>query len=149
MKRITPILLAAILILSACSAATGVDASNAWIRPTGQGDNGAVYFLLENHSVGTDELTGISSDAAEAVEIHESQMENDVMQMRQVTSVSIKGKTSLEFSPGGYHVMLVNLKQTLNVGDEIELTLHFKKAGDVLLTVPVQDGPATDPKSEY
>jgi len=78
-----------IFILSNCSAATGIEISSGWTRPTMQVDNGAVYFLLQNHSVGKDELTGVSSEFAEAVEIHESQ-----------------GKESILFGPGGYHAML-------------------------------------------
>lgn len=61
------------------------------------------------------------------------------MQMRPLQSVPIGGKESIEFGPGGYHVMLVGLKQDLNAGDEIEITLHFKNQEDLLVTVPVQE----------
>jgi copper(I)-binding protein len=139
MKRFFVLMLMGILLLTACSAATGIEISNAWTRPTLKGNNGAVYFLLQNHSAGSDELTGISSDVAEAVEIHESTMEGDVMQMRQVSSFPIAGKKSIEFGPGGYHVMLIGVKQELTAGDVIQLTLHFKDHEDILLSVPVQE----------
>lgn len=148
MKRIFATLLLATFLLDACSAATGISISNAWARPALQDGNGAVYFLLQNHSVAADELTGVSSEAAGALEIHESTMEGDVMQMRQVSSVPIRGKESIEFGPGGYHVMLVGLKQELKTGDEIQITLHFKDHEDLLLSVPVQEMAPDDAMSE-
>jgi periplasmic copper chaperone A len=139
MKHFLKLLLAAILLLSACSTATGIEVSNAWARPAAQDGNGAVYFLLENHSPSGDELTGVSSDIAETVEMHESKMEGDVMQMRQVISLPLDGKTSVEFAPGSYHVMLIGLKQDLKVGDTFEITLQFKNNRDITLIVPVQE----------
>ena len=133
------LILLVIFTLSGCSAATGIDVSSAWARPAMQGNNGAVYFLLQNHSVGKNELTGISSTFAEAVEIHESQMAGDVMQMRQVTSLPIHGKESILFGPGGYHAMLVDLKQEIKPGEQIQVTLHFENHGDILLAIPVQE----------
>ena len=53
-----------------------------------------------------------------------------------------KGKeflAELELKPGSYHIMLIGLKQDLNVGDHVTLTLHFKYHADITLTVPVQD----------
>ena len=139
MKKIITILLLGIFLLSACDAATGIEISNAWIRPALKDGNGAVYFLLQNHSAGRDELTGASSKAAQAVEMHESSMEGDVMQMQQVTSIPIPGKASIEFAPGGLHIMLIGLNEDLQVGDEIQVTLHFTEHEDILLTVPVQE----------
>lgn len=139
MKIRTGILLAVIFLLNACSEATGIEVGNPWARPALQGGNGAVYFLLQNHSADGDELTGATSDVAQAVEIHESSMEGDVMQMRQVMSVPIGGKESIEFGPGGYHVMLIGLNRELKAGDEIQVTLQFKDHEDILVAVPVQE----------
>ena len=139
MKRYAIFIFLASFLLSACNAATGIEISNAWVRPALPDGNGAVYFLLENHSAFGDELTGVSSEAARAVEMHESRLEGDVMQMRQVMSIPIGGKESIEFGPGGYHVMLIGLKQELKAGDEIQVTLQFKNHEDIQVTVPVQD----------
>jgi copper(I)-binding protein len=133
------ILLAGILLLSGCDTASGITVSDAWARPAMQGDIGAVYFLLQNHSASVDELTGISSDVAETVEMHESKMEGDVMKMQQISYLPIEGQASIKFEPGGYHVMLIRLKQELKVGDEIEISLHFKENEDITITVPVQE----------
>ena len=136
-------------LLNACLAATGIEISNAWARPALQDGNGAVYFLLQNHSAFRDELTGVSSDAAQAVEMHESKMEGDVMQMRQISSLPIGGKESIEFGPGSYHVMLVGLKQELKAGDELQITLHFKNHEDIRVIVSVQEMALNDSMSDH
>jgi copper(I)-binding protein len=139
MKRLLAVAPLGILLLSACGSATGITIKDTWARPAAQGGNGAVYFLLQNHSAGSDELIGVSSDVAEAVEMHETTMEGDVMQMQQVLSIPVKGKESIEFAPGGLHVMLIGLKQDLKVGDHFQITLQFAEAKDITLNVPVQE----------
>jgi copper(I)-binding protein len=139
MKRLYTILLVGIFLLSACDTATGIEVSQAWARPAAQGGTGAIYFLLENHSASADELTGVSSNIADAVEIHESKMDGDMMRMQQVMSVPIEGKAGVEFAPGGFHVMLIGLTQDLKVGDEFQITLHFANSEDITLPVHVQD----------
>lgn len=76
--------------------------------------------------------------------MHESKMSGDVMEMRQLQSVPLGAREEMIFEPGGLHVMLVNLKQDLNAGDEIDITLHFKNYQDIPLRVPVQDTPASE-----
>lgn len=112
------------------------------MRPAAQGENGAIYFVIDNQSSNADALTGISSDVAEAIEMHESTMSGDVMQMQQLDSVPLEHSSEIKFEPGGLHVMLVDLKKDLNVGDEIEIALHFTNFEDIIVTVPVQDAPA-------
>lgn len=139
MKPFRMIMLAGLVLLSACSASTGIEVSKAWMRPAAQGGNGAAYFLIQNRSDGADELTGATSDVAQTLELHESKMEGDVMQMHHAMSVPIEGNTSLEFAPGGWHVMLIGLNRDLNVGDEIQITLKFRDHEDITVTVPVQE----------
>ena len=109
------------------------------MRVTDAGENGAVYFVLENDSREQDELIEASSDLAVAVEIHESSLVagTDVMQMNQVFSVALDAGSEVIFEPGGLHVMLVGLKKELKIGDVIELTLHFKKHADIPVSVSV------------
>lgn len=149
MKRLVSIIVLGIFLLSACDAATGIQVSSAWARPALKDGNGAVYFLLQNHSAGRDELTGASSDAAQAVEIHESSMEGDVMRMEQVSSIPIPGKASIEFAPGGLHIMLIGLNEDLSVGDELQVTLHFTEHEDILLNVPVQEMPGDESMNDH
>jgi copper(I)-binding protein len=139
MKYLFLFLTVSILTLTACSPATGIRVSKAWARHTARGETGAVYFLLENHSAKAEELTGVSSDVADVVEMHQTTMDGDIMRMRQVMSVPIEAKGSVEFAPGGYHAMLVEIKRDLNLGDEIQITWHFSDHQDITMNIPVQE----------
>ena len=142
MKSSILFVLFATLLLSACGAKEGIEVSDAWARTGMQGGNGAVYFVIQNHNADMDELIGAASNAADAVEIHESKMEEDVMTMMHMEAVALEPSQKVKFMPGGLHVMLIGLKQELKAGDEIEITLQFMNSADIALTVPVkaQDG---------
>lgn len=139
MQRILVLVLAMSLLLSACGAEKGIEIREAWARPAAQGENGAIYFVIHNDMREADELTGISSDIAEAIEVHESMLNGDVMQMHQLESVPLPADAEIAFEPGGLHVMLVGIKNDLEIGDQVEITLHFKNSADITLLVPVQE----------
>jgi copper(I)-binding protein len=141
MKRLYMILLAGMFLLGACNAETGLKVHDPWIQSASQGANGAVYFVLHNHTEQDDQLTGVTTDAAEAVEIHQSTIEatTDVMKMKMVSSIPLPADSDIFFEPGKYHLMLVRLKKDLNVGEHIGVTLHFKKHEDILVNVSVQE----------
>jgi len=99
---------------------------------------GAFYFTVTNNGDEADRLVGIESDAAEVVEIHSVEMDNGVMKMSpELDGVEIPAGESLAFEPGGYHVMLIGLTQSLLNGEEFTATLHFEHAGAVEITVPI------------
>ena len=131
----------ATLFLSACTAPKGITVREAWMRPTAAGENGAVYFVLQNDSREQDELIDVSSSLADSVEMHESSMVmgTDVMEMDQVSSVALDAGTEVAFAPGGLHVMLVDIKNELKVGDVVELTLHFRSHADIPISVSVAE----------
>ncbi len=140
MKRVLVFVLAIPLLLSACGAEKGIEVQGAWARPAARGENGAIYFVIQNNARETDELTGVSSDVAEAVEMHESIMMNgDVMQMQQLESVPLQAGTKTTFKPGGLHIMLIGVKKNLKIGDQIEITLHFKNSDDMNLLILVRE----------
>ncbi|HET8669563.1 MAG TPA: copper chaperone PCu(A)C [Candidatus Saccharimonadales bacterium] len=142
MKRIIILIFAIVFFLSACGAENGIEVHEAWMRPAAQGDNGAIYFVIHNHASQADALTGITSEVAGAIEMHESKMSGDVMQMQQLDSIPLEAFAELNFEPGGLHIMLVDLKKDLKIGDKIEITLHFTNFEDISITVPVRDTPA-------
>lgn len=141
MKRMIIVLVVSLTLLSACAPKEGIDVRDAWMRAAAQGENGAVYLTVQNYSETADALVGASTDVAEAVELHESELVNDVMQMQMLESVQLAPDMPVEFAPGGLHIMLVNLAQALEAGDTIEITLQFQNAPDIALNVPVQIGP--------
>lgn len=148
MKRILMMLvLVGTLLLTACGAAgdehtdgTDIEAHDFWARTALKEGNSAAYMLLHNHTETDDELIGASSDVAASVEIHLSQMNaNGTMEMIPQESIALPAEGDLELKPGSYHIMIIGLKQDLNVGDEITLTLHFKNHEDITLTIPVME----------
>ena len=139
MKKIVIWLFSTALILSACSSAEGIEVSESWARMGESGGNSAVYFVIQNHNSAADKLVGASTDIAGATEIHESKMDGDVMTMNHMDTVLLKPSTQVEFKPGGLHIMLINLKQDLKMGDEVVVTLHFENSPDLTITAPVKD----------
>ena len=148
MKNITRMLacVAALLaLLSASSQAQEVKAGDlvitqAWSRATPGGAKIAGGFLtIENKGAAPDRLLSGSGDIAGKVEIHEMAMNNGVMTMRPLDKglVIEPGKT-VKFAPGGYHLMLMDLKQPFKQGDKVPVTLEFEKAGKVALSLDVQ-----------
>src|SRR5512134_3291348 len=101
-RQLSSVVLILGLLLSACGAQKGIEVDEAWIRPVQQGENGAVYFVIQNHSSQAEELTGISSDVTAAVEIHQSQMSGDVMQMHPVQSIALEPDAEIAFEPGAF-----------------------------------------------
>jgi len=71
-------------------------------------------------------------------------MNGDVMEMHQLDSVPMEAFAEVKFEPGSLHLMLVNLQKDLKVGDQIEVTLHFKNYEDIKMMVPVRDTPAPE-----
>jgi periplasmic copper chaperone A len=129
------------VLLAACKLEKRFEIHDAWMRPAKQGENGAVYFEFHNHGSVADEITGASSDAAEVVELQESTLIGDVMEMKPVELIPLEPFEEIEFMPGGFHVLLIGLKQDLEEGDKIELTVHFLNHSDVNVTVHVQENP--------
>src|SRR2546423_9858425 len=114
--------------------------TQAWSRATPGGAKIAGGFLtIENKGAGPDRLLSGSGDIAGKVEIHEMAMNNGVMTMRPLDKglVIEPGKT-VKLAPGGYHLMLMDLKQPFKQGDKVPVTLEFEKAGKVALSLDVQ-----------
>jgi copper(I)-binding protein len=83
----------------------------------------------------------VSSPVAGVAQVHEMKMEGDVMKMRAMPSLDLPAGQTVQLKPGGYHVMMMDLKQTLPKGSTVPLTLRFKDAqgaeSKVELKVPV------------
>ncbi len=137
MKRFFFALLVWFLVSCNAQAQSTLRVEAAWARPAQAGENSAIYFTI-NNSGSADTLLSAQTDIAEKVELHMSMMQNGAMQMQMQHEIAIpKGTT--EFKPGGYHVMLIGLRRDLKVGDTFSLTLTFKRAGELTLTVTVKE----------
>jgi copper(I)-binding protein len=96
-----------------------------WVRATvaKQRSTGAFLRLTARERV---KLVGVESPVADIVELHEMALVDNVMRMRAVDSIPLEPGQSLELRPGGYHVMLIDLRQQVKVGDPVPLTLVFE-----------------------
>lgn len=111
---------------------------NAWTLPLGPGMTGGVYLTIENGTNQDERLVGAFTDAAESVEMHQTQIENNIARMRPLTSLDVPADGSLAIAPGQYHLMLVNLQRDLSIGETIAVTLHFESGIRLTVEVPVQ-----------
>jgi len=118
-----------------------ITVSGQWARTSPMAsDMGAAYMTISSDM--DDELLGVKVDMSVAMmaQIHETVMADDgSMKMQEVEKVDITAGTPTELKPGGYHVMLMQLKAPLKTGSTISVTLTFEKAGDVVVEVPVQE----------
>lgn len=99
--------------------------------------SGAVYLSVENRGDHGDRLVRVSTPVAHA-ELHQMSVDGGVMRMRAVDGVDVKPGDRLVLHPGGYHVMLIDLKRPLKAGDNFPLTLDFEKAGAIEVNVVVE-----------
>jgi len=99
----------------------------AWIRSSvpGQSGTGAFMRLTPTQAM---QLVGASTPVAGNAEVHEMKMEGDVMKMRPVPQLELPAGRTTELKPGGYHLMLTDLKQPLPKGSVVPLTLVFRDA---------------------
>ncbi len=110
---------------------------NAWARPGSQGDNSAVYFDITAPQ--GDRIVSVSSEVAEAVELHLSKMVDGVMKMEhQTEGIALPPGEVVNFMPGGYHVMLIGLVKDLSPDETFELSLAFENSPEISLEVPVK-----------
>jgi periplasmic copper chaperone A len=113
---------------------------DAWSRATPAGANvGAGYLVIKNSGTVADRLVGGTTDAARALEFHKMTVKDGMMTMEQIADgLLIEPGKSIIFTPGGYHVMFVDLYAPLKQGDKLQATLQFEKAGKVEVTFRVQ-----------
>jgi copper(I)-binding protein len=140
MKSVLSAITLAITLTFAASAALAheykagsIEIKHPWSRATPKGATVAGgYMKLINTGATPDRLIGGSTEVAGKFEIHEMSMDNGVMKMRPlVDGVEIKPGETVEFKPGGYHLMFVGITQPVVQGKRVKGTLEFEKAGKV------------------
>ena len=122
MKRFTSLIS---LALAAFAASSQVTVSEPWVRATvpQQKATGAFMRLQSTQDA---KLISAKSTAAGIVEVHEMAVEGGVMKMRAVDILALPMGKAVELKPGGYHVMLMDLKSQVKDGDAVPLTLTFE-----------------------
>ncbi len=130
-----------LLSLSGHLYAQNVDVKDAWVRTSVQGQKATGAFMKITAKEGGT-LVGVATPVAGVAEVHEMKMDGDVMRMRALPNgLALPAGKTVALTPGGYHVMLMDLKATLPKDSTIPLTLTFKNAkgeqSQVELKVPV------------
>jgi periplasmic copper chaperone A len=124
----------ALSLASACMAVLAqtapVKVEGAWARATVQGQRGTGAFMSLT-AKDSAQLVGVSTPVAGVAEVHEMKMEGDVMKMRALPLLDLPAGKKVELKPGGYHIMLMDLKAPLAKDSTIPVTLLFKDAKGV------------------
>lgn len=114
-----------------------------WTRATGADDKFAVaYMEIRNSGRQPDRVIGVSTPAAERVELH-ARREGDSAGTREVKSFEVLARRRLWLRPSGSHLVLVGLRNPLVKGNRVPLTLHFERAGELQVELEVQAGDST------
>jgi len=116
----------------------------AWVRSTVPGQQGTGAFMRIT-AVRATTLVGIVTPLAGVAEVHEMRMDRDVMRMRPVEQLELPAGRTIEFKPGGYHLMLMDLKQPLKPGTTVPLTLLLRDATGAESKLQLQVPVATTP----
>lgn len=106
-------------------AADAVNVDDAWVRSTLAGqDVSAAYMTLTSQR--DTQLIRVESDVTQSVEIHSMTMQNGVMKMRMLKELPLTAGKPYKLAPGGYHLMLFDLKKPLTAADRVNFVLTFK-----------------------
>ena len=149
MKRI----ILAALIFAAFPVMAQVTVKDPWVRATVSAQKATGAFM-QITSAQDARLVEASSPVAGVVEVHEMVMEKDVMKMRAVKGLDLPAGKTVELKPGGYHVMLMDLKQQMKEGDTVPVTLVVegkdKKRSTIEVKAPVRPLTAVSkPEAEH
>lgn len=104
---------------------------------------GGVFMTLQNAGGHADRLLKAESPVADSVELHTHVKDGDAMRMRPVDDIPVPAGGTTKLEPGGYHIMLIGLKQPLKEGEHVPMTLTFEKAGRISLEIPVHKAGAS------
>lgn len=133
-------------------AATSPDLTieNAWARAMPPSAKvSAVYLTIKNRGDKENNLIGASCNCAKTVELHNVENRLGAMTMFPVKEIPIPGQGSAELTPGGYHVMLIDLKAPLVADKKIELHLKFQRGEEYAITVPILPGSEGEGMGEH
>jgi copper(I)-binding protein len=135
-KMIATTLASGLFVLSAAASAQTV-VKDPWVRGT-VAQQKATGMFAQLTSAGGGKLVSASSPVAGVVEIHEMAMEGNVMKMRAIPGLDLPAGKAVDLKPGGYHVMLLDLKQELKAGDTVPVTLVIEGKDGKRETVEVK-----------
>jgi copper(I)-binding protein len=149
--KMKKIILSLLLAVCAPVVLAQVEVRDAWIRATVPAAKSTGVFM-ELKSKQDAQLVEVRSSVAGVAEIHQMQMDGQMMKMHAVPSLELPAGQSVNLASGGYHVMLMDLKRQLKEGETVPVTLIVRKKGKknetIALDVPVKPLTYTPPKGQ-
>ncbi|GAA3736010.1 copper chaperone PCu(A)C [Salinactinospora qingdaonensis] len=130
--------LLALALLTACQSTSEISVSEAVVRLPANPDVAAGYLTIDNSGGAGDTLTGVTSEAAREVQMHDTVHDDDMAQMQRQDEIAVGGGETVRFESGGLHLMLLEPDE-LQVGDTVPLRLRFREAGEVTVEATVQE----------
>ena len=122
------------LLLATTAHAQNLNVQNAWVRATVQGQKATGAFMQITAPAATT-LVSVSTPVAGVAEVHEMKMDGDVMRMRPLTKgLELPAGKAVQLKPGGYHLMLMDLKLPLQKDTTIPITLTLRDSKGVQST---------------
>ena len=112
--------------------------SSLYIRGTISDRPAAAYMTIHNMGPTSDRLSSGFSSSASIVEFHETNIDNGVVRMRRLPHIMLPANSATILKPGGLHIMVMGLKETLVAGSMFPLTLNFKHAGRIVVKLKVK-----------
>ncbi len=117
-----------------------------WARASiGTARPAAAYLTLVNTGGGMARLVGVESPVAGRAEAHRTIKQGEVMRMEPTVNIELPAGGRVVFEPGGLHIMLMDLKQSLKKGENFPMTLRFADGGVIEVTVPIMGPGARGP----
>ncbi|MBT5330203.1 MAG: copper chaperone PCu(A)C [Porticoccaceae bacterium] len=98
----------------------------------------AGYLSITNAGDEDDRLISLSTEAAAMVQVHESAMSDGMMTMRHIESLLIPAGETIEFQPGGLHLMIMGVDQEAFSSDSIDLQLSFESGAVLSVSLPIK-----------
>jgi len=146
------------LVVAACGGGSQITIDDAWVRPQDNLENpSGGYMTISNSGTEDDVLVGASSPASARVEIHETMvmeptaipdasmepgatpgMSGGMVGMVPIDELPVPAGGEAVLEPGSFHLMFIGLKDALEVGETVDITLSFQKAGSVRVTAEVR-----------
>lgn len=114
-----------------------VTVSDVYIGVPVTGDLASLYFTIQNHGASVDSLLGVTTPVATRTELHRTARSDGRVVMQQVAVVPVPSGREVRFTPGERHVMLIDLKRSLEAGDRVDVSLRFSRAGVLPATAEV------------
>lgn len=147
-----PLLLSVFAILGACSAADPgppqISIEQPWARATPEGATTAAVYAVIRNAGGADRLLSVETPASAGTEVHRTEHENGMAQMRAVESLDIPARGQVFLQPSGLHLMLNGLHAQLVEGQRIPLGFLFEKSGRIDVEAQVVPIDALEPSGD-